>query len=86
MISASKLGYRQRNQNNIVVFNARISLLGEGIIWWGDLDITKEEESLKRVAKEIGKPLYVLYESDGWNEEAVTDQLILERNVVKIEP
>lgn len=85
MISASKSGYRSRNKENIIVFNSRIALLGEGVIWWGDLDVTKEEEQLKKVSEEIGKPLFVLYESDGWDEHKVTDSLILERNVVKIE-
>jgi hypothetical protein len=85
MISGSKSGYMKKNPKNKAVFNARIALLGEGVIWWGDLDITKDEENLKKIASEIGKPLYVLYESDAWNEDAVTDQIILDRNVVKIE-
>lgn len=85
MISASKSGYRSRNKENVIVFNARVAILGEGVIWWGDLDVTKDEEQLKKVSSEIGKPLYILYESDAWYEDKVTDQLILERNVVKIE-
>lgn len=85
MISGSKSGYRSRNPENLIVFNARVAILGEGVIWWGDLDITKDESDLKSVSEEIGKPLYVLYESDAWNEDRVNDPLILERNVVKIE-
>ena len=85
MISGSKSGYASRNKGNIIVFNARVAILGEGVIWWGDLDITKDEPNLKSVSKEIGKPIFILRESDAWYEDKVTDQLILERNVVKIE-
>ena len=84
MISGSKSGYMTRNKGNVVVFNARICTLSEGIIWWGDLDITKDEETLKIIAEQIGQSIYILRESDAWNEESVNEKLILERNVIKI--
>jgi hypothetical protein len=84
MISGSKSGYMSRNKENLVIFNARICTLSEGVIWWGDLDITKDEEELKKVAERIGEPLYVLRESDAWYESEVNEKLILERNIVKI--
>jgi hypothetical protein len=84
MISGSKSGYASRNKGNVIVFNARICTLSEGIIWWGDLDITKDEEELKKVAERIGESIFILRESDAWNEESVNEKLILERNVVKI--
>jgi hypothetical protein len=84
MISGSKSGYKSRNKGNVVVFNARICTLSEGIIWWGDLDITKDEETLKIIAEQIGQSIYILRESDAWNEESVSEKLILERNVIKI--
>lgn len=84
MISGSKSGYTSRNKGNVVVFNARICTLSEGIIWWGDLDITKDEETLKIIAEQIGQSIYILRESDAWNEESVSEKLILERNVIKI--
>lgn len=83
MISGSKSGYTSRNKGNVIVFNARICTLSEGIIWWGDLDITKEEEILKTVAEQIGQSIYILRESDAWDEESVNEKLILERNVTK---
>lgn len=83
MISGSKSGYTSRNKGNVIVFNARICTLSEGIIWWGDLDITKDEEILKTVAEQIGQSIYILRESDAWDEESVNEKLILERNVTK---
>jgi hypothetical protein len=84
MISGSKSGYTSRNKGNVVVFNARICTLSEGIIWWGDLDITKDEETLKIIAEQIGQSIYILRESDAWDQESVSEKLILERNVIKI--
>ena len=84
MISGSKSGYASRNKGNVIVFNARICTISEGIIWWGDLDITKDEEELKNVAERIGETLYILRESDAWDQESVNEKLILERNVTKI--
>jgi hypothetical protein len=84
MISGSKSGYSSRNKGNVIVFNSRICTISEGIIWWGDLDITKDEEELKNVAERIGETLYILRESDAWDQESVNEKLILERNVTKI--
>ena len=84
MISGSKSGYASENKGNIIVFNARICTLSEGIIWWGDLDITKDEENLKIISERIGETIYILRESDAWDQESVNEKIILERNVIKI--
>ena len=84
MISGSKSGYASRNKGNVIVFNARICTISEGIIWWGDLDITKDEEELKKVAERIGESLYVLRESDAWYEDKINEEHILKWNVTKI--
>lgn len=85
MISGSKSGYMLKNKENLVVFNARICTLSEGVIWWGDLDTTKSEEDLKKVSSELGEPLFVLRESDAWYEDRINEELILSRNVIVIE-
>lgn len=64
MISASKSGYRDRNPENLVVFNSNVCTV-EGKIWWGDVDVTLSKEDLSSLAKEIGKTVYVLFEMDG---------------------
>lgn len=64
MISASKSGYRERNSENLTIFNSNVCT-EEGKIWWGDIDVTKSKENLSNLAKEMGKTIYVLYEMDG---------------------
>jgi len=64
MISGSKSFYRQNNPDNFVVFNANIVIESKGKIWHGDLDITNDYKKLRTAAKQIGEPLYVLYEMD----------------------
>ena len=75
MISGSKSGYVRNNPNSQPYFNARICALGEGIIWWGDLDLTRDFELLNEVSLKIGKKLYVLRESHAW--DVATDEQIL---------
>lgn len=64
MISASKSGYQLRHPNNIVIFNANIAIVRYNKIWYGDLDLTADKDLLLKCSKEIGKPLYIFYETD----------------------
>lgn len=63
LISFSKSTYRKCYPNNKVVFNSRVYTLEDGEVWYGDLDLTLDEEKLKNVSKVIAKDLYVLFES-----------------------
>lgn len=60
MIAAHKIAPK----GNTCVWNANIIIKSSGKIWFGDLNITKEGNSLKEIAAEIGETLYVLRESD----------------------
>lgn len=65
MISGSKSGYRNSNPGNLVVFNANIIVESDGVfekIWYGDVDITKDEAHIKAAA--VGCTIYVLSEMD----------------------
>jgi hypothetical protein len=85
MLSFSKSGYRDRFPDNEVYFNANIFVLGEGKIWYGDIDVTKEKEQLENVAREIGKDLYILREMDGrFGNEELKDSEIITRAMCKI--
>ena len=55
MISSSKSGYRNRFPENEVYFNANIFVLGEGKIWYGDIDVTKDRENLEIITKAMCK-------------------------------
>jgi hypothetical protein len=65
MISRSKSRYRTEHPDHVVVFNANIFTESSGKVWYGGLDLTKDGDVLKSIAKEIGEPLYVLYEMAG---------------------
>ena len=65
MISFSKSRYREKNPNNLVVFNSGVRS-AYGCSWHGDLDITIDEEALRRVAQSTGHRLYVFREHDDW--------------------
>jgi ABC-type molybdate transport system substrate-binding protein len=80
MISFSKSGYAQKNPDNLVVFNSNVCT-DEGKVWYGDLDVTLSYDSLSDLAKETGKTVYVLTESDGRFENEETP--LLNRAVVK---
>jgi hypothetical protein len=85
MISHSKSGYRDKFPDNEVYFNSNIFVLGEGKIWYGDIDVTKERDKLENIAKEIGKDLYILREMDGrFENENLGDSEIIRRSVCKI--
>ena len=63
MISGSKSGYRDRHPNHLAIFNANVCTL-EGKQWFGDLDLTKDRETLASLAQEIGEEVFVLFEMD----------------------
>lgn len=60
MIAGSKRG----PAGHVCVWNANVVIKSRGKVWYGDLDITKEGDKLKKIAEEIGEPLYVLREKD----------------------
>ena len=59
MIAGSKSGYRKCFPKNLVVFNARVCLDGQGQVWHGDLDLTRDEALLVRLAELADKELHV---------------------------
>jgi hypothetical protein len=83
MISGSKSGYVRNNPGCEAYFNARVCALGEGVIWWGDLDLAKDKEMLNEVSVKIEKKLYILREGDAW--DGTTDEQILKRASAVIE-
>lgn len=86
MISATKSMYKKAHPNNEVYFNANIFVLGEGRVWYGDLDLDKDISKLESTAKSIEKDLYILKEKDGrLGKDRLSDDRILELAVRKIE-
>lgn len=64
MLSASKSDYSSQNLGHIVVFNGNVCTEADGKIWFGDLDVSKDEDKVKALAEALGEKIYVLYEMD----------------------
>jgi hypothetical protein len=63
-IFGSKTGYHRSHPKNIYIPNANICTKEHGKIWYGDLDLTVDAETLKKISKKLKTPLYVFYEMD----------------------
>lgn len=83
MIGGSKSGYSSQHPDNLVVFNANICTKKEKI-WHGDIDVTKELDSLTTAAKGVKEDIYVLYEMDARFENE--KKPLLDKAVVKVSP
>lgn len=64
MLSGSKSGYRNKYPNNVVGFNCNI--VANGVkVWYGDVDVTKDIDKLKKIANVLKTDIYVINEMDG---------------------
>lgn len=87
IISGSKSGYRDRNPNNLVVFNSNICVVeGEEVdkIWFGDIDLTLSKQKLVDLSRIMNKTIVVLYEMDGRFENELKP--LIYRYIYKINP
>lgn len=60
MISGSKTSPK----GHVCVFNANLCTKENGKFWFGDLDLTTDAESLKKIAVDKGCDVYILREID----------------------
>jgi hypothetical protein len=65
MLSGSKRAPKSKLGTHFVVWNSNIVVEGYGKVWYGDFDITEAEETLKALARDFGRKVYVLREMDG---------------------
>ena len=65
MISGSKSQYRSLHPDNFICFNANIFTEEYGKVWYGDIDLTKDEDVLRKIANEAGVVIYLLRELSG---------------------
>lgn len=59
IISGSKSGYRLDHPNSLVYFNACIYDEYLTQVWFGDIDLTLDNEKLKKIASVVEQPFYV---------------------------
>jgi len=69
VISMSKSGYGDRNPGHVAVFNANIIAIDPVTrdaekVWFGDIDLTVDEDALMKAAEACDVELRVLYEMD----------------------
>jgi hypothetical protein len=88
MISYSKSKYREDNPENLAIFNANLVLLDDKQtyhkVWHGDIDITKQKESLKELASKSNCTVIILREMDGRFEHEGNP--LVEKFVYKVTP
>jgi hypothetical protein len=83
LITASKSSYHRAYPTHLVAFNSTISDDDGHGLWWGDLDITFDEQGLIALARELSQTLHVLYEQDSrLGNEPVPFELSDERAVI----
>ena len=77
LVSGSKSLYRSNHPDHVVIFNANVFTKEDGKIWYGDIDLTLDEQRLKRLGYELEKEVFLLQEMEGRfeNEEKVGDQV-----------
>ena len=63
ILSFSKSNYRNEHPNDLILFNANVLTTKEKV-WYGDINLSQEENKLQDVAKMLCEDLYVLSESD----------------------
>lgn len=86
MIGASKSTYCQEHQGDLIIFNANVITPEHGKVWFGDLNVTLDFDSLKNVADQLGEDLYILMEGDarfGYENEPIEVLISKARTVIK---
>jgi len=86
MIGSSKSTYCQEHQGELVIFNANVITRAHGKVWFGDLNVTLDFDSLKNVADQLGEDLYILMEGDarfGYENQPIEVLISKARTVIK---
>ena len=64
MIGGAKWEYTEQHPDDLIVFNANVLMPGYGKVWYGDLNLTEDYKTLKKIAESLNTDLYVLWEMD----------------------
>jgi len=81
LVSSSKTGYWARYPDNLVVFNANLCTKW-GKFWFGDMDVTREFDTVQKLADELKETVYVLSEHDARFEYEDSPRLEKARKVI----
>jgi len=63
MIASTKTGYDAAYPDHVAIFNANVCVAGRKV-WFGDLDLTRDEPRLHELAARVKAAVHVLSERD----------------------
>jgi len=87
LVGSSKNSYAKNHEKNLVVFNGNLFIQLEDRyqkIWYGDVDVTREEPTLIELAKQLDTTVFLLREMDGRFE--YEEKPKIEKSVARIYP
>jgi hypothetical protein len=64
MLSGSKQPIRTAGRSHLMVWNGNLVVEGFGKVWYGDIDVTRDEKKIKKIALGFKSTVYVLREMD----------------------
>lgn len=64
MLTLSKENFERRHPTRAVAFNANVCTRAHGKVWFGDIDLTREDHLLAQLAAILGEAVYVIRERD----------------------
>ena len=78
MLESHKWEYTEKHPDDLVIFNANVLMPNYGKVWFGDLNLTEDYKTLKKIADSLNTTLYILWEMDGrfGEEKKPIDELI----------
>jgi hypothetical protein len=83
MIASTKTGYGQAHPGHVAIFNANVCIAGRKV-WYGDLDLTREEPRLRELAARVGLAVHVLFERDARFRQE--EEPLLDEAIYRVEP
>ena len=78
MIAGHKWDYESNHKDDLIIFNANVLMPNYGKVWYGDLNLTEDYKTLKKISDSLNTTLYILWEMDGrfGKENKPIDELI----------
>jgi hypothetical protein len=78
MLAGAKWDYTEEHEGDLIVFNANVLMSGYGKVWFGDLNLTEDYKTLKKISESLNTTLYILWEMDArfGKEDKPIDELI----------
>ena len=60
MLGGSKMDYSEKHPDDLIIFNANVLMPGYGKVWFGDLNLTEDYKTLKKISESLNTTLYII--------------------------